>query len=156
MKRRGFTYIEMMVVLAIMAILLLLAMPSAKYRIQHQKEQDLKVALNQIRTAIDAYKKAADSGHVLVLPGESGYPKSLDDLVQGVTDQLTSDHRKMYFLRSLPRDPFAKDDQTPAASTWAPRSYSSPPDNPAPGDDVYDIHSLSKEKSLNGVPYNLW
>lgn len=156
MRNSGFTYIEMIIALAIMGILLVMAVPSAKYQIQKQKEQELRAALLQIRTAIDNYKKAADAGHILLLPGDSGYPKTLDDLVEGVTDALSPDHHKQYFLRSMPRDPFYANTQTPASLTWALRSYSSPPEAPAPGADVFDVHSQSTQKGLNGIPYNQW
>jgi len=48
------------------------------------------------------------------------------------------------------------DSQTPAEKTWATRSYQSPPDDPAEGDDVFDVRSLSEGTGLNGVPYKQW
>ncbi|MFN3717093.1 MAG: hypothetical protein ACK4R8_10260, partial [Thiobacillus sp.] len=62
----------------------------------------------------------------------------------------------LYFLRRLPRDPFYPDASVPAAETWGLRSYASPPDAPVPGRDVFDVHSLSTAKGLNGLPYREW
>ena len=86
----------------------------------------------------------------------SGYPPNLDVLWQGVPDLSRPDHRKIYFLRRLPRDPFYPDQSAPPDQTWGTRCYASPPDDPQPGADVYDIHSLSPQTGLNGVPYRDW
>jgi general secretion pathway protein G len=73
-----------------------------------------------------------------------------------VTDRTKPDASKLYFLRRLPRDPFYPDPAAPAAETWGLRSYTSPPDAPAPGRDVFDVYSLSSKAGLNGVPYREW
>jgi general secretion pathway protein G len=82
----------------------------------------------------------------------------LTALVGGVTDALstTSPPAQIYFLRSIPRDPFYPDQTAPAMSTWTVRSYASPPEAPMPGDDVFDVQSMSAQAGLNGVPYNQW
>lgn len=153
---RGFTFIELMMTLAIMAVLVTVATPLAQLTVQRQKEQDLRSALFQIREALDAYKRASDQGRLVARLGESGYPKSLDLLVDGVDDQRSPAHQKMYFLRRLPRDPMYGDATTPAAATWALRSYASPPDDPAEGEDVFDVRSRSDKQGLNGVAYKNW
>jgi general secretion pathway protein G len=153
---RGFTFIELMMTLAIMAVLVTVATPLAQLTAQRQKEHDLRSALFQIREALDAYKRASDQGRLVARLGESGYPKSLDLLVEGVDDQRSPAHQKIYFLRRLPRDPMHADASTPAADTWSRRSYASPPDDPAEGEDVFDVSSRSEQLGLNGVAYKKW
>ncbi len=156
MKARGFTLIELVVTVAIVAVLALVALPMAELAVKRGKEQDLQAALRQIRGALDAYKKASEAGHILARVDGSGYPASLDELVAGVDDAQSPVPRKIYFLRRLPRDPFAADPQRPAAETWGLRSYASPPDEPQPGDDVFDVHSLAPGVGMNGIPYKEW
>lgn len=152
----GFTFIELMMTLAIMGVLVLVAVPMAQVAVQREKEHELRVALLQIREALDAYKRASDQGRLVQRLGDSGYPKSLDDLVEGVPDQRSPTKRNIYFLRALPRDPMAADASLKPAETWALRSYASPPDDPAEGEDVFDIRSKSQRQGLNGVPYAQW
>lgn len=155
---RGFTLVELMVVVAIVATLATAVMPLREIAVKREKEQELRLALRQIRTAIDAYKQAADEGRVEKKADEIGYPRKLEDLVKGVPNIKDPKKNMIYFLRRLPRDPmFADSDlDVPDADTWGKRSYESPPDNPEEGDDVFDIYSLSSQKGLNGIPYNQW
>ena len=156
MRARGFTLIELLVTVAIVGLLATLALPMTELAVQRSKEQELRLALREIRTGIDAYKKAWDEGHIEKGLDDSGYPKTLDVLADGVEDFKNPKHVKMYFLRRIPRDPFSKDTASPAADTWGKRSYESPPDDPQEGDDVYDVYSLSKGVGLNRVPYREW
>jgi general secretion pathway protein G len=99
--------------------------------VQRGKEQQLRAALREIRTAIDAYKKASDEGRIRKEIGATGYPKSLDMLVQGADDQRDPKHRKIFFLRRVPRDPFHSASATTDADTWVRRSYASEADDRA-------------------------
>lgn len=155
-RQRGFTFVELIVTLAIMAVLATVAVPLTQIVAQRQKEQELRLALAQIREALDAYKRASDQGRVETKLGESGFPKKLDELWQGVPDRRSPNGQMLYFLRALPRDPTFADPRVPAAQTWGLRSYASPPDAPAEGDDVFDVYSLSKKVGLNGVEYSRW
>lgn len=151
----GFTLIEMLVTVAVVAILATVAMPLSELSQQRAKEQELRQYLREIRTAIDAYKQAVDEGHIMKSLDQSGYPPSLAALAEGVDDVKSPVSRKIYFLRRIPVDPFAEN-AADAESSWGKRSYDSPPDAPREGHDVYDVYSLSGRTGLNGVSYRAW
>ncbi|MES2840059.1 MAG: type II secretion system protein [Pseudomonadota bacterium] len=155
-RARGFTLIELVVTVAIVAILASVAVPLVELSVQRAKEHELRTALRQIRGALDAHKRATDEGRVLARTEGSGYPRTLGELVDGVPDAKSPTTARIYFLRRLPRDPFNTDRNLNAADTWGLRAYSSPPDAPAEGDDVYDVYSRSGRTGLNGEPYRQW
>ena len=131
-------------------------MPLVQLTVQRAKENELHESLRTIRYAIDAYKLAADSGHIKKELGDSGYPPSLQLLVDGVEDAGSEKKVMMYFLRRVPRDPFYPDGSVTAADTWGVRSYKSSATDPQPGDDVYDVYSLASGHAINGVAYREW
>lgn len=151
----GFSLIELMAVLAILAILAAAAMPMSQLVAKRGKEQELRYDLRQMREAIDAYKRAVDEGRVARKIGASGYPPTIDDLVNGVDDLRDPNKSKIYFLRRIPTDPMAAPGLV-ANESWGKRSYASPPDDPREGDDVYDIFSNSEDIGLSEVPYRKW
>lgn len=150
---RGFTLVEMMVVVSIVAILAMMALPLAELARTRQQERELREALWQIRTAIDAYKAAVDQG-AIASSNSSGYPPTLAVLAQGVPDARTSGTVRR-FLRRVPRDPFAPASVADEAS-WGLRSYESPADSPRGGADVYDVYSRSERTGSNGLPLRRW
>lgn len=154
-RRSGFSLIELVVSMAILALLASMAMPLTETLVRRSKEQEMKAALYQIRDAIDRYKMLADAGYVEKGMSASGYPPSLEALVDGTRDLRSIKGEKVYFLRRIPRDPFA-DSEIAAVDTWGKRSYSSPAEDPREGEDVFDVYSLKSGVGLNGIAYREW
>lgn len=150
---RGYTLIELMVVMAVLGILAVAAFPLAELSVQRERERELRRGLWEIRDAIDAYKRATEAGTMAVASGASGYPPSLEALAVG-TPNPKAGGQLQYFLRRIPRDPFSK--AGAAASSWGLRSFDSPPDRPRAGVDVYDVYSTSDGVGLNGIPLKDW
>lgn len=154
-RARGFTLIELLAAAAILGILATVAVPVVQTTMKREKERELLLALRQIRNAIDSYKEATASGRIDSDPNLSGYPPSLQELVIGVPLKDKTSSARIYFLRRIPRDPFAST-SLPAADTWSTRSYDSSAEAPHPGADVFDVASSSNLTGLNGVLYAEW
>ena len=164
-KERGFSYVEMVFAVAMLALLAAVATPYLEKNIQRKKESELKQSLRDIRTAIDDYKDAADAGKFFKRVGDTGYPHRLQDLVDGVEDITDANKKKLRFLRQIPADPMVSatvsaisqtNRSVNPADTWGKRSYDSDADSPSEGEDVYDIYSTSVEIGNNGVAYAKW
>jgi general secretion pathway protein G len=155
-RHRGFSLIELLAAAAILGVLASVAVPVVETTMRRQKEQELRVALRDIRQAIDAYRRAALDQRIETTIGDSGYPPSLTELVAGVVDKKSTTGAPLYFLRRIPRDPFATPATLSPIETWGKRSFQSPPENPVEGADVFDVYSRSPAKGLNGVPYAEW
>jgi general secretion pathway protein G len=151
---RGFSLIELMVVMAVLGLLAAAAFPMAEVMRQRERERELKQALWEIRSAIDAYKRAYDEGRIARSGPLSGYPPALEALALGAPSAVAASAR-VYFLRRVPRDPFAPP-EVPAEASWALRSFDSPPERPAPGADVFDVHSRSDSAALDGTLLRSW
>ncbi len=154
-QARGFTLIEMIVVVAIAGILAAAARPLLELTLRRAQEMTLRQNLRTLREAIDAYRRAANEGRIVVPADATGYPPTLDALVQGAPDARSPKEKRVYFLRRMPRDPFAARDR-PAAETWGLRSSDSPPDAPSAGRDVFDVRSRSDRSALDGSAYREW
>ena len=152
----GFTLVELLITVAIVAILSMGAFPFAQLASQRAKESELRASLRQIRQAIDAYKKAHDEGRIARRADASGYPPSLEVLAEGVPNARPDGPRRIVFLRRVPRDPFHPERGGEAGRTWGKRSYDSPWDAPREGADVFDVYSRAEGVGLNGVPYRQW
>ncbi|WP_341316724.1 type II secretion system protein [Paraburkholderia sp. IMGN_8] len=165
--QRGFTLIELVITLALVGILALAIMPFSELIVQRQKEQQLSAALREIRTALDAYKEASDTGLIEREADASGYPPSLTVMVTGVKNAKDPKGGLLMFLRRVPRDPFFTGDADIAAEdTWNVRAFGEPPnpgeggeasvDNSRAGKDVFDVTSKTDRVGINGIPYKQW
>lgn len=152
--RNGFTLVELLVTLALLALLVTSASPVVQLNSKREKERELKRALWQVRDALDAYKDAVDQGLIKKTADESGYPPNLRILVTGVDNAKDPKKKKLFFLRRIPRDPFAPDITLSNAQTWRIRAYDGEIDEMAK--DVYDVTSRSGAIGINQQPYSDW
>ncbi len=150
-NQRGLTLVELIVAFTIMLILTMMAVPLARYRVQRDKERDLRYALREIRHAIDAYKDAAEAGKLM--PGkidQMNYPESLEQLVEGVKLSGTVD-KKVKFLRRIPKDPMT------GTFDWGKRSVQDDPTSTSwGGQNVFDVYTKSTDKARDGTSYSEW
>jgi general secretion pathway protein G len=152
---RGFTFVEMLVVAALVAILASAVMPLARVTVQREREVELRRALRDMRTAIDHYKDAADQGQIpatAIRTGSEGYPPDLETLVAGVESAGDANGtQKIKFLRHIPIDPMT------GTAEWGLRSYEDKPDAKSwGGQDVYDVRTKSEGTALDGTKYADW
>ena len=156
---KGFTLIELVVTVVIVAILGSVVLPMMQLNVKRAKESELRSDLIKIREAIDAYKKASDDGRIKKSIEQSGYPPSLEVLVNGVADEKDIKKKKIKFLRKIPADPLrinVANNLLDNTYEWGLRSYQSEAANPTAGEDVYDVYSLSSQVGINGIPYAQW
>jgi general secretion pathway protein G len=150
-KERGYTFIEIAVVTAIVAVLASAALPLARVTMQRHREIELRRSLREIRTAIDKYKDAADQN--LISPNDidndaEGYPPTLETLVEGVTPANDTTGRKLRFLRRIPYDPMTR------STDWGLRSSRDTADSRSwGGQNVFDVYTKSEGKALDGTSY---
>jgi general secretion pathway protein G len=164
-SRRGFTLIELIVTLTIIAVLAAAILPLAKNSIKREKEIELTRCLRQMREAIDLYKRMVDENKINVEEDSeesNGYPATLDILVKGVPveqeakegeeAQATSANAKiMKFMRRIPKDPMTN------SYDWGLRSYQDEPNSDRwGGENVYDVYTKSTGKALDGSKYRDW
>jgi general secretion pathway protein G len=146
---RGFTVAELVMVTALIAILAAVALPTSRFMLKRERESELRLDLRLMRNAIDGYKQLADQGMIQVEIGTEGYPKSLEDLRDGVS--IVGQHTKRKFLRRVPIDPMT------GKAEWGLRSYQDAPDSTSWGaQNVYDVYSLSGGTALDGTKYKEW
>lgn len=150
----GYSFVELLVVSAILLVLASAALPLTRVTMQRQREAELRRALREMRTAIDRYKDAVDLGMiggVDVEAGNEGYPPSLDVLVEGVEAAGAAAGRRLRFLRRIPFDPMTE------SRDWGLRSYEDDPDSRRwGGDNVYDVYTKSTATALDGTSYDEW
>ena len=150
----GFTFIELLVVSAMLAVLASAVLPLSKVTMQRQREAVLRRGLRDMRTAIDRYKDAVtlqQIGGSNVEVGSEGYPPDLATLVEGVERMNDASGTKLKFLRRIPFDPMTR------GTEWGMRSYQDASDSTTwGGDNVYDVYSRSNATALDGTHYNEW
>ena len=150
----GFTFIELLVVSLIIMILASAALPLTKVTIQRQREIELHRTLRELRTAIDKYKDAVDTGLIAgidVKLGSEGYPPDLQTLVDGVNKAGDASGAKLKFLRRIPIDPMTH------STEWGLRAYGDAPDATSwGGQNVFDVYTKSEGKALDGTTYREW
>jgi general secretion pathway protein G len=151
---RGFTFIELLVVSALLLVLASAAMPLAKVTMQRQREAELRRSLREMRTAIDKFKDAVDTGQIGstdIRAGSEGYPPDLETLVEGVSAAGDASGRKLKFLRRIPIDPMTN------STDWGKRSYQDRPDSTSwGGQNVFDVYTKSEATALDGTKYKDW
>jgi general secretion pathway protein G len=150
----GYTFVELLVVTTILLILASAAMPLTRVTIQRTKEAELRRTLREMRTAIDKFKDAVDTGLISnldVKAGSEGYPPDLETLVEGVTVANDASGRKLKFLRRVPIDPLTGE------AEWGLRAYQDRPDSTSwGGQNVFDVYSLAEGTGLDGTKYRDW
>lgn len=155
---RGLTLIELLVTLVILSILAAAALPYAEMTVRREKELELRRALREVRSAIDAFNEDWKSGRIsraASAASEDGYPKALQALIDGV-DAGDAKGNKRKYLRRVPRDPFADAARAPAEQ-WVVRGYQDAADTVVwGGRDVYDVRSASEGTALDGTRYKDW
>jgi general secretion pathway protein G len=152
--QQGYTFIELLVVSAIVMLLASAVMPLARVTATRQREAELRRALREIRSGIDKYKDAADAQQVASLEikaGSEGYPADLQVLVDGVAVQNDATGRKLKFLRHIPVDPMTH------STDWGRRSYQDEPDATRwGGQNVFDVYTRFDGTALDGTKYRDW
>ena len=144
---RGLTLVELIVTIAVLAILAAGAAPIARFKVKRDKERELRYDLWTMRDAIDKYKDAADKGAFQTKVDSQNYPPDLETLVNGVDVQ----GKKLKFLRRIPVDPMT------GKAEWGLRSMQDDPDSTSfGGQSVFDVYSKSQGTALDGTKYATW
>ena len=150
----GYTFVELIIVTTILMILASAVLPLAQVTSQRQKEAELRRSLRDMRTAIDRFKNAVDTGQIPTTelePNSEGYPPDLEALVEGVSAAGDASGRKLKFLRRVPVDPMTKDTE------WGLRSYQDSPTSMSwGGQNVFDVYTKNGGTALDGTKYSDW
>ena len=153
-RSRGYTFVELLIVVTLLLILASAVLPLAQVTSQRQREAELRRDLREMRTAIDKFKDAVDTGLIATTelsPGSEGYPSDLETLVEGVVAANDATGRKLKYLRRIPNDPMTN------SSDWGLRSYQDRPDSTTwGGQNVFDVYSKSSGTGLDGTKYRDW
>ncbi len=153
-REAGLTLVELIVAFTIMMALSAMSVPLVRGQLRRLREKELRIALEQLRKAIDKYKDAADKGQLSPLaqtPESMGYPLKLQDLVDGVKGVGPTADVKVKFLRRIPLDPMTN------SKDWGTRSMQDDPKSSGGGtQNVFDVFTKSSDKAPDGTPYSEW
>jgi general secretion pathway protein G len=127
-RERGFTLVELMIVMAIIATLATIAIPSYINAVRHADEAVLREDLQTMRQAIDSYTIDKEKA-----------PQSLDDLVQAG------------YLKSIPIDPITK-----TQDTWLTDTSDTLMDIDQTAGGIDNVHSGAQSIATDGSSYNTW
>ena len=173
-SQAGYSYIEMMVTATVLVVLASIAVPMYQWDQKRRKEAHLRVQLQQMRDAIDRYKKYTDEGRILLEDiDQMGYPPDLETLIEGVRvsnpiinqggagsvpgsnpDDAFGESADGKLIRFLIREPI---DPITGEPGWGMRSYQDDWDTDSWGsENLYDVFSLSDKKALDGTYYRDW
>jgi len=156
-REAAFTILELIIVITILSVLTAAAVPMVRNTVVRDRETELRLALRQIRQAIDRYKKLSDDTNGAAIPIEfktpSGYPKELKILEEGFipANVVGTSGNKIRFIRRIPIDPMT------GTTDWGLRAYKDDPDVKSwGGEDVWDVYTKSDGTALNGTKYRDW
>lgn len=150
-SQRGLSLIELIVASAILSILTMMVLPLARVQLRREQEKELRIALREIRMAIDRFKDSSDKGFIQKELDSEGYPKELEMLVEGVDMVNSPDGKKLRFLRRIPRDPMTN------TTEWGKRALQDDADSTSwGGSNVFDVYTTSPGVGLDGTPYSEW
>ena len=153
-KSHGYSFVELLVVSALLLILASAIAPLSSVTMQRQRETELRRTLRELRTAIDDYKDAVDLGLIAgtdIDPSNAGYPPNLEVLVEGIEPTEEANAGRLRFLRRIPIDPITK------TTEWGLRAYQDDPDDTIwGGENIYDVYTTSRGTALDGTLYREW
>ena len=147
---RGFTLVELIATITILALLVGISVPLARNSLKREREEKLRVALREMRIAIDKYKADSDQGKIEVPVDTEGYPQSLESMVDGV-QWIGQAGKYLKYLRRIPIDPMTN------STDWGIRSYQDEPTSQTwGGQNVFDVYSKSDGVAFDGTHYKDW
>ncbi|MCP4220791.1 MAG: prepilin-type N-terminal cleavage/methylation domain-containing protein [bacterium] len=152
MRSKGFTLIELIIVIVIISILTAVAIPMVEMSVKREKEIHLRRNLRIIRSAIDEFKKFVEENKIERDEDTYNYPEELEELITGVEYKDKENNEKiMKFLRSIPVDPMTN------TFEWGLRSYQDKRDSYSwGGENVWDVYTESERMALDGTKYKEW
>lgn len=155
-NQAGMTLLELLVTMVIILVLASVAMPLSRIGERRTKEIELRQNLRELRNAIDQFKADWDEKKIShtasdIANEETGYPRRLEVLTEGVPSGDANQQKIRKYLRRIPKDPFT------GSTEWRTRCYEDDPETLIScNKDVYDVSSQSDEVALDGTKYQSW